>query len=176
MTDPDQDRFEIRVDGVEAGHAEYVRKGDLVIFTHTEIDDAFEGRGLGSKLARGALDAVRATGDPIVPLCPFIAVVHREAPRVRGPRRPRVPRLPRVPREAPAVVRAIGSASHGTRCRRGDLLIGDIFRAGAAAVPDRVAAALGDRAVTYREAGRCGPNAHAEVFGARSASDTATEW
>src|SRR5215211_8109046 len=69
----ERDRFEIRVDGRTAGHADFVRKGDRVFFTHTEIDDAFEGQGLGSKLARGALDAVRAAGDPVVPLCPFIA-------------------------------------------------------------------------------------------------------
>ena len=70
---PDRDRFEILVDGALAGHSDYVRKGDLVIFTHTEIDPAYEGRGLGSKLVRGALDAVRAADDPIVPLCPFVA-------------------------------------------------------------------------------------------------------
>jgi hypothetical protein len=70
---PDEDRFEVQVDGARAGHTEYVRKGDLVIFTHTEIDPAYEGQGIGSTLARGALDAVRAAGDPIVPLCPFIA-------------------------------------------------------------------------------------------------------
>lgn len=73
VPNPERDRFEIHVDGQKAGQAEYVRRGDLVIFTHTEIDDAYEGRGLGSQLARGALDAVRAAGDPIVPLCPFIA-------------------------------------------------------------------------------------------------------
>ena len=73
VPNPEQDRFEIHVDGQKAGQAEYVRRGDLVIFTHTEIADAYEGQGLGSQLARGALDAVRATGDPIVPLCPFIA-------------------------------------------------------------------------------------------------------
>lgn len=73
VPNPDQHRFEIHVDGRKAGQAEYVRRGDLVIFTHTEIADAYEGQGLGSQLARGALDAVRAAGDPIVPLCPFIA-------------------------------------------------------------------------------------------------------
>jgi len=72
VPNPEQDRFEIHVDGQKAGQAEYVRRGDLVIFTHTEIADAYEGRGLGSHLARGALDAVRVAGDPIVPLCPFI--------------------------------------------------------------------------------------------------------
>jgi predicted GNAT family acetyltransferase len=69
---PEQHRFEIRVDGAKAGHVEYARKGDRLIFTHTEIDDAFEGRGLGSKLASGALDAARAGDHPVVPLCPFI--------------------------------------------------------------------------------------------------------
>ena len=39
---------------------------------HTEIDPAFEGKGLGSALAKGALDAERALGEPVVPLCPFI--------------------------------------------------------------------------------------------------------
>jgi len=70
---PEERRYEILVDGARAGHAEYVRKGGLVIFTHTEIDPAFEGQGIGSKLARGSLDAVRAEGAPVVPLCPFIA-------------------------------------------------------------------------------------------------------
>ena len=92
---PERHRFEIRVDGERAGHAEYARKGDRLIFTHTEIDDAYEGRGLGSKLAGGALDAARAGDHPVVPLCPFIASFVEQAPRVRRPRRPRVPRVPR---------------------------------------------------------------------------------
>lgn len=73
VPNPEQRRYEIHVDGQRAGFSEYVRKGDRVIFTHTEIDPAYEGRGLGSRLARGALDAVREAGSPIVPLCPFIA-------------------------------------------------------------------------------------------------------
>jgi hypothetical protein len=40
--------------------AEYHRLGDTVAFTHTMVERGFEGRGLGSLLARGALDAVRA--------------------------------------------------------------------------------------------------------------------
>ncbi len=72
VPNPEAHRFEIHIGGEHAGHVEYARKGDLVIFTHTEIDPAYGGRGLGSMLARGALDAVRAAGDPMVPLCPFI--------------------------------------------------------------------------------------------------------
>ena len=70
---PDENRFEIRVDGALAGFADYSHKGNRLIFRHTEVEDAYEGRGLGSKLAQGALDAARAGGHPVVPLCPFIA-------------------------------------------------------------------------------------------------------
>jgi predicted GNAT family acetyltransferase len=70
---PSELRFEIRDDGKLAGFAQYVRRPGRIFFVHTEIDNAFEGRGLGSQLAAGALDATRATGDRIVPLCPFIA-------------------------------------------------------------------------------------------------------
>ena len=65
-------RFEVLVDGVVAGYAEYRRRGGSVAFTHTVVDEAFEGRGLGSVLARGALDAVRAEGSAVLPFCPFI--------------------------------------------------------------------------------------------------------
>lgn len=70
---PDRSRFEITVDGELAGFAHYVRKGGRIVFVHTEIDDRFEGRGLGSRLAAGALAAARRAGEPVVPLCPFIA-------------------------------------------------------------------------------------------------------
>jgi predicted GNAT family acetyltransferase len=66
-------RFEVVVDGAVAGFAEYQRRGGRIIFVHTEIDPAHEGQGLGSTLARGALDAAREAGEPVVPLCPFIA-------------------------------------------------------------------------------------------------------
>lgn len=70
---PDEGRFEVIVDGEVAGFAEYRRDGERFVFTHTEVDDAYEGEGLGSALASGALDAVRAAGGRVVPLCPFIA-------------------------------------------------------------------------------------------------------
>ena len=66
-------RFEIHDDGKLAGFAQYVRRPGRIFFVHTEIDPAFEGRGLGSQLAAGALAATRGTGERVVPLCPFIA-------------------------------------------------------------------------------------------------------
>jgi predicted GNAT family acetyltransferase len=69
----DELRFEARVDGELAGFAAYELADDLIMFTHTEVDDAFEGHGVGSALARGALDAVRADGTrQVLPRCPFI--------------------------------------------------------------------------------------------------------
>jgi predicted GNAT family acetyltransferase len=70
---PDQNRYEALVEsGVVAGFSEYKRRDGLLIFTHTEVDDAFEGQGVGSALARGALDHARQTGLQVRPLCPFI--------------------------------------------------------------------------------------------------------
>jgi predicted GNAT family acetyltransferase len=70
---PEQSRFEAHVAGELAGFAEYETAEDLIMFTHTEVFDAFEGQGVGSALARGALDAVRADGTrQVLPRCPFI--------------------------------------------------------------------------------------------------------
>jgi predicted GNAT family acetyltransferase len=70
---PERSRFDISLDGAPAGFAQYVRRSGRLIFVHTEIDPAFEGKGLGSRLAEAALDAARAEGARVVPLCPFIA-------------------------------------------------------------------------------------------------------
>jgi predicted GNAT family acetyltransferase len=64
------DSYVITADGVHAGLAAYRRRGDRIVFTH--IDPAFEGHGVGSALAKAALDDVRARGLRAVPLCPFI--------------------------------------------------------------------------------------------------------
>jgi predicted GNAT family acetyltransferase len=70
---PGESRFEARVDGELAGFADYRTAEDLITFTHTEVSDAFEGQGVGSALARGALDAVRADGTRrVLPRCAFI--------------------------------------------------------------------------------------------------------
>jgi uncharacterized protein len=71
--DADGERFVARLDGAVVGAAYYVRRGDRIVFTHTEVDDAHEGHGIGSALARYALDAARAEGKRVVPRCPFIA-------------------------------------------------------------------------------------------------------
>src|SRR5690349_20502358 len=75
----DAQRFELDVDGHTA-FAAYQREGKTIVFTHTEVPPQFRGRGIGSVLARGALDAARAEGADVLPLCSFIASYIRRHP------------------------------------------------------------------------------------------------
>jgi predicted GNAT family acetyltransferase len=69
---PESGRYEIRDGGSRLGIAAYERRGEQVVFTHTEVDSSSEHSGLGSTLVRGALDDVRTNGRTVVPLCPFV--------------------------------------------------------------------------------------------------------
>lgn len=69
----DLHRYEARLDGTLAGFAEYRLSERVIAFTHTNVDSAFAGRGLGGALARSALDDVRAENTRRVqPVCEFI--------------------------------------------------------------------------------------------------------
>lgn len=76
----DEHRYEVRDGSALAGFAVYARRGDTVVFTHTEIETPFEGRGLGSRLIQAALDDVRSQHKTVAPLCPFVAAYIRRHP------------------------------------------------------------------------------------------------
>ena len=59
---PEANRYEIRDGEQLLGHADYERRGDTIVFTHTEVDQDSGRKGVGSALVRGALDDVRAKG------------------------------------------------------------------------------------------------------------------
>jgi predicted GNAT family acetyltransferase len=65
-------RYEIRHDGRTVGFAAYQRAERLIVFTHTEIEPALEGQGIGGQLVRAALDDVRSQAVPMLALCPFV--------------------------------------------------------------------------------------------------------
>jgi predicted GNAT family acetyltransferase len=65
-------RFEAWVGSEFAGFAEYLRDGGLVVYPHTEVEPGFAGLGVGSALARAALDDARARGLRALVTCPFI--------------------------------------------------------------------------------------------------------
>lgn len=72
VDNPAEHRFEAVVDG-ELAVASYRRRGDTIIFTHTEVPQALEGQGVASALARAALQQVQAEGLRVVPRCRFMA-------------------------------------------------------------------------------------------------------
>jgi uncharacterized protein len=63
--------YELTVDGEVAGHAFTETRGHTVVFTHTEVDDAFQGRGLAGRLIQAALDDVRTRGEHVIARCEF---------------------------------------------------------------------------------------------------------
>ncbi|HEX6859317.1 MAG TPA: GNAT family N-acetyltransferase [Caulobacteraceae bacterium] len=66
-------RFEVELDG-ETAFAEYDLKRDgSIVFPHTVVPGAFEGRGVGSALAKAALGYARDEGLKVIPLCSFFA-------------------------------------------------------------------------------------------------------
>jgi predicted GNAT family acetyltransferase len=68
---PAHHRYELAVDGHLA--ATYYELADGVItFIHTEVPGELGGKGVGSKLIKGALDQVRAAGLKVIAQCPFV--------------------------------------------------------------------------------------------------------
>ncbi|WP_110208788.1 GNAT family N-acetyltransferase [Nocardioides daejeonensis] len=69
----DRGRFEVLVDGALAGFTEYVDRDGVRTFPHTEVDDAYAGRGLAKRVIREGLDTTRAAGLQVRPVCPAVA-------------------------------------------------------------------------------------------------------
>ncbi|RNL61985.1 N-acetyltransferase [Nocardioides marmoriginsengisoli] len=65
-------RYEAHIDGQLAGFAEYHLRGSSIVFTHTEVGEAFGGQGVAGAIVRSSLDEIRAAGESdVVPICPF---------------------------------------------------------------------------------------------------------
>ena len=78
----DADRFTIAVDGTPAGYAEFADRDGRRTFPHTEVGDAFQGRGLATILIGDALQQTRDAGLRIVPVCPMVAAYVKKHPEL----------------------------------------------------------------------------------------------
>ncbi len=68
-----ESRYEAREDGVLAGFLDYTVTDGVVDLHHTEVDEAFGGRGIAGELVKGVLDGVRAEGLKATASCPYAA-------------------------------------------------------------------------------------------------------
>lgn len=72
-------RYEIALDGKTAFTA-YRRSPGGIEFTHTEVPKEFEGKGIGSALAKHVLDKAKADNLTVTPTCPFIQAYIKRHP------------------------------------------------------------------------------------------------
>jgi uncharacterized protein len=76
---PAANRFEVEVDG-ELAVADYTITPDAIMFRHTEVPQALEGRGVGRALVLAGLKAARDRGLKVIPVCTFFAGYMRRHP------------------------------------------------------------------------------------------------
>lgn len=72
-----QSRYETSVEGKTA-FAAYIREGDTITFTHTEVPPDLEGRGIAAALVKHALEEARAKKLGVVPACAYVAAYVRK--------------------------------------------------------------------------------------------------
>ncbi len=70
--DRERSRYEVWAGGELAGLLQYRLHGSTISLIHTEVDERFEGRGLGSGLIAFALDDARSRSLAVLPFCPFV--------------------------------------------------------------------------------------------------------
>jgi len=69
---PARSRYEAFIGSELAGWSEYESEPGRVVFTHTVVRSKFEGRGIGSRLAKTVIEDARDRGLRITPICPFV--------------------------------------------------------------------------------------------------------
>lgn len=79
----ERNRFEADLGDGSLAIADYRLRPGAIIFTHTEVPPAHEGRGIGSALIRFALTSARDRGLRVVPICPFFAAYMKKHAEVQ---------------------------------------------------------------------------------------------
>ena len=79
---PERHRFELELGDGDIAIAEYTLPVGKIMFTHTEVPEGHEGKGIGTMLIRFALDAARERGLKVIPICPFFAAYMQKHPDV----------------------------------------------------------------------------------------------
>jgi len=80
---PELGRYEAIVDGKLAGSIVYREVDDAVVLVHTQVEEEFEGQGIGRQLVGATLDDIRARGLRMRPFCPFVKAYVERHPEYR---------------------------------------------------------------------------------------------
>src|SRR5579864_1171382 len=80
IDNPAASRYEAYVGDRLAGFVTYRKRPGLAVLVHTQVNDDFEGHGVGSRLASSVLETLRSEGVKVEPVCPFIASYLRRHP------------------------------------------------------------------------------------------------
>jgi uncharacterized protein len=72
VNNADEKRFEVQLDDDNIAMIQYMRAGNNIIFTHTEVPEAYGGQGIASKMAHVALEYAKENGLRVQALCPFV--------------------------------------------------------------------------------------------------------
>ncbi len=80
---PAQRRFEAKI-GDDIASVEYILGKDYIVFAHTEVPQAFEGKGIASQLAQTALEYAKDHQLEVMPLCPYFAAYMRRHPEYQS--------------------------------------------------------------------------------------------
>lgn len=68
----DKGAFEIYFEGSKAGEMTYTWAGeDKFIIDHTEVDEAYSGKGLAKQLVIAGVEYAREHGKKVIPLCTY---------------------------------------------------------------------------------------------------------
>lgn len=87
INNPARNRFEAVVDG-QLAIIQYNQGDGYIVFAHTEVPEAVEGRGIGSQLVKFALTFAEENSLQVMPLCSFVAAYIRRHPEYRKLLRP----------------------------------------------------------------------------------------
>ncbi len=79
VDNPSEHRFELAL-GDATAVACYTAEDGRIVLIHTEVPQALSGRGIGSRLAQGVFEALRAKGRRVVARCPFMAAYASRQP------------------------------------------------------------------------------------------------
>jgi len=87
VDNPDENQFQAHVDG-HVAFVSYIKHGDTIVLTHTEVPKELQGRGLANVLARAVLERARAERWTVIARCPFISKYIERHPEYRSLLRP----------------------------------------------------------------------------------------